>query len=77
MYLALENWAAVKGCRKMKAEFVSNVDPDDAAAVLARVDMAHSLFIVVSKSGTTLETLTKNISHLGKVSNDFSLFGRF
>ena len=58
MYLALENWAAVKGCRKMKAEFVSNVDPDDAAAVLARVDMAHSLFIVVSKSGTTLETLT-------------------
>ena len=58
MYLALENWAAVKGFRKMKAEFVSNVDPDDAAAVLARVDMAHSLFIVVSKSGTTLETLT-------------------
>jgi len=58
MYLALENWAAVKGFHKMKAEFVSNVDPDDAAAVLARVDMAHSLFIVVSKSGTTLETLT-------------------
>ena len=58
MYLALENWAQVNGCRKMKAEFVSNVDPDDAAAVLARVDMAHSLFIVVSKSGTTLETLT-------------------
>jgi len=58
MYLAMENWAQVKGLRKMKAEFVSNVDPDDAAAVLSRVDMAHSLFIVVSKSGTTLETLT-------------------
>ena len=35
-----------------------NVDPDDAAAVLASVDLAHALFIVVSKSGTTLETLT-------------------
>mgnify|MGYP000503183533 CR=1 FL=1 len=42
----------------MEAKFISNVDPDDAAAVLASVDLAHSLFIVVSKSGTTLETLT-------------------
>ena len=43
---------------KWKAKFISNVDPDDAAAVLASVDLAHALFIVVSKSGTTLETLT-------------------
>ncbi len=42
----------------MEARFISNVDPDDAAAVLASVDLAHALFIVVSKSGTTLETLT-------------------
>ena len=42
----------------MEAKFISNVDPDDAAAVLASVDLAHALFIVVSKSGTTLETLT-------------------
>ena len=58
IYLALENWAKVNGTLKMKAEFISNVDPDDAAAVLARIDVARSLFIVVSKSGTTLETLT-------------------
>ena len=58
MYLALENWAKKNGTFKMKAEFISNVDPDDAAAVLNNVDLAHSLFIVVSKSGTTLETLT-------------------
>ena len=58
IYLALENWAKVNGCHKMKAEFISNVDPDDAAAVLNRIDVAHSLFILVSKSGTTLETLT-------------------
>ena len=30
----------------------------DASAVLATTDLAHALFIVVSKSGTTLETLT-------------------
>ncbi len=58
MYLALENWAKVNGTHKMKAEFISNVDPDDAAGVLSKIDVAHSLFVLVSKSGTTLETLT-------------------
>ena len=58
IYLALENWAKVNGTHKMKAEFISNVDPDDAAGVLSKIDVAHALFILVSKSGTTLETLT-------------------
>ena len=58
MYLALENWAKVNNTFKMKAEFISNVDPDDAAAVLNNIDVAHSIFVLVSKSGTTLETLT-------------------
>ena len=58
LYIALENWAKANNTFKMEAKFISNVDPDDAAAVLASVDLAHSLFIVVSKSGTTLETLT-------------------
>ena len=58
MYLALENWAKVNGKLKMKAEFISNVDPDDAAGVLSKIDVAHSIFVLVSKSGTTLETLT-------------------
>lgn len=58
MYIALENWARANGRMKMRAEFISNVDPDDAAAVLGRVDLERSLFILVSKSGTTLETLT-------------------
>ena len=58
MYLALENWAKVNGKLKMKAEFISNVDPDDAAGVLSKIDVAHALFVLVSKSGTTLETLT-------------------
>ena len=58
LYLALENWAKQNGHQKMEAKFISNVDPDDAAAVLKSTDVAHALFIVVSKSGTTLETLT-------------------
>ena len=58
MYLALENWAKKNGTFKMEAKFISNVDPDDAAAVLNSVDVAHSIFVLVSKSGTTLETLT-------------------
>ena len=58
MYLSLENWAKKNNTFKMEAKFISNVDPDDAAAVLASTDVAHSVFVLVSKSGTTLETLT-------------------
>ena len=58
MYLALENWARQNGCFKLEARFISNVDPDDAANVLKSIDLPHSLFVLVSKSGTTLETLT-------------------
>ena len=58
MYLALENWAKKNNLFKMEAKFISNVDPDDAAAVLNSIDVAHSIFVLVSKSGTTLETLT-------------------
>ena len=58
MYLALENWARQNGAFKMEARFISNVDPDDAANVLKTIDLPRSLFVLVSKSGTTLETLT-------------------
>ncbi len=58
IYIALENWAKRFGKLKMNAAFISNVDPDDAAGVLSNIDVKHSLFVLVSKSGTTLETLT-------------------
>ena len=58
MYLALENWAKATGNFHMEARFISNVDPDDAASVLKSIDVSRSLFVLVSKSGTTLETLT-------------------
>ena len=58
LYLSLENWAKTEGTLKMEAKFISNVDPDDASAILSQIDVAHSIFVLVSKSGTTLETLT-------------------
>ena len=58
MYLALEQWAKQNGAFKMEAKFISNVDPDDAAGVLKSIDVSKTLFVLVSKSGTTLETLT-------------------
>ena len=58
LYLALERWARAAGkLRRWSARFISNVDPDDANAVLAGLDLATTLFILVSKSGTTQETL--------------------
>ncbi|MBA2367903.1 MAG: glucose-6-phosphate isomerase [Candidatus Protochlamydia sp.] len=42
-----------------KIHYISNVDPDDAADVLRGIeDLNKTLVIVVSKSGTTLETAT-------------------
>ena len=58
MYIALENYARRVNSLKMEAKFISNVDPDDAASILNSIDISKTLFILVSKSGTTLETLT-------------------
>jgi len=41
-----------------KVHFIANVDPDNAAQVFAEVNLATTLVNIVSKSGTTLETLT-------------------
>ncbi len=54
LYLALQNyWRPGR-----RVHFISNVDPDDAAAVLDSLDLSRTLVNVVSKSGSTLETLT-------------------
>ncbi|MDR1748279.1 MAG: glucose-6-phosphate isomerase [Spirochaetaceae bacterium] len=61
MYLALEQWARKNNTLKMTARFISNVDPDDAAGVLSSVNADETLFILVSKSGTTQETLANEL----------------
>ncbi len=59
LYLALKNYVVQKkNSLFLKAFFISNVDPDDANEVLDCVDLERTLFIMVSKSGTTQETLT-------------------
>jgi glucose-6-phosphate isomerase len=42
----------------ISVDFVSNIDGDDIAETLARLDPATTLFIVASKTFTTLETMT-------------------
>jgi glucose-6-phosphate isomerase len=59
--LALENWAAAEGKKTLRAEFISNVDPDDASRLASLLPLSETLFILVSKSGTTQETLTNEL----------------
>ena len=54
LYIALSAYSL----NNRRVHFISNVDPDDAAAVLQRLDLSRTLVGVVSKSGSTLETLT-------------------
>ncbi|GHV50703.1 glucose-6-phosphate isomerase [Spirochaetia bacterium] len=61
IYLALENWAAAEGKLKLHARFISNVDPDDASQVTSAVPLEETLFVLVSKSGTTQETLSNEL----------------
>ena len=59
LYLALKNWCRTElKSPLLEARFISNVDPDDAEEVLSSLDFERTLFILVSKSGTTQETLT-------------------
>ncbi len=41
-----------------KVHFIGNIDPDDVALTLRAANLAETLVVVVSKSGTTLETAT-------------------
>jgi len=52
-YEALESYATAG----LAVRFVSNVDPDDLAAVTRDLDPAETLFVVVSKTMSTLETI--------------------
>ncbi|MCF8045063.1 MAG: glucose-6-phosphate isomerase [Desulfarculaceae bacterium] len=59
--------------RKMGLHFLSNVDIDNFAAVIKNVDVETTLFVVISKSYTTVETmanLNQIIEHLQACSID-------
>ena len=59
--IALENWAVGESIKALRTEFISNVDPDDASKVISILPLEETLFILVSKSGTTQETLTNEL----------------
>ena len=61
LYLALAEYINNSPVKHLNAKFISNVDPDDAAAVIGTIDPETTLFVLVSKSGTTLETLTNQM----------------
>lgn len=54
VYVGLE--AFCKSGRRV--HFLSNVDPDESAAIFNQLDLSKTLVVVVSKSGSTIETLT-------------------
>ncbi len=54
LYQALRHYADAG----ISARFVSNIDPADLTAKLDGLDPAHTLFVVASKTFSTLETLT-------------------
>lgn len=58
MYFALEQWAKKHGKLKLKAHFISNIDSEELSSVLSSLDLKKTLFIIVSKSGSTQETFT-------------------
>ncbi len=58
LYIALKGWAKGTKTKMLEGKFISNVDPDDAASVIDGLDLETTLFVLVSKSGTTQETLT-------------------
>jgi glucose-6-phosphate isomerase len=61
LYMALENWAQKEGEQRLLARFISNVDPDDGSRVLSSLPLEETIFILVSKSGTTQETLANEL----------------
>ncbi|MCL1927635.1 MAG: glucose-6-phosphate isomerase [Treponema sp.] len=68
MYIALDNWAVKNGRKKINAYFISNVDPDDPSAIVSSLDLSETVFILVSKSGTTQETLSNELFVKDKLS---------
>jgi len=57
LYDGLKYWAALTQKTVLQGHFISNIDPDHCLEVLETVALEKTLFIVVSKSGNTVETV--------------------
>ncbi len=56
-------------CRSPSFSFLDNIDPDMMEDILARAPLEHTCFIVISKSGTTVETLSQLYALIERVKN--------
>lgn len=48
-------------------DFLDNIDPDMLDDICARIQIENTCFIVISKSGTTLETLAQTYAIIGRI----------
>jgi glucose-6-phosphate isomerase len=60
--LALDSFASIDGKAGKRLHFVSNVDGHELAAVLKHLKAEHTLFLIASKTFTTIETMTNALS---------------
>ena len=58
--------------QRCKAHFVANLDPWELQTVLKELDIKRTLFIIVSKSGSTMETQV-NVELLEEYIKDYSM----
>ena len=54
-------------CPAPTFDFLDNIDPDMLDDILAKIDIASTCFIIISKSGNTLETLSQTYAIIGRV----------
>jgi glucose-6-phosphate isomerase len=60
--LALDSFASIDGKAGKRLHFVSNVDGHELAAVLKHLKAENTLFLIASKTFTTIETMTNALS---------------
>jgi glucose-6-phosphate isomerase len=51
----------------LSLHYLDNIDPDSMSDCLGDIDLAHSCFLIVSKSGTTVETLSQFFLFFGEL----------
>jgi glucose-6-phosphate isomerase len=60
--LALDSFASIDGNASKRLHFVSNVDGHELAGVLKHLKAENTLFLIASKTFTTIETMTNALS---------------
>lgn len=54
-------------CAAPTFDFLDNIDPDMLEDILAKIQIENTCFIIISKSGTTLETLSQTYVVIGRI----------